>query len=59
MTGKISEVLDVLKMAKELSSKIVGEKSVSIRLDCMVNIAVQTTTIHVGSSFAKWAMVVE
>jgi len=54
LTDRIKDIKDLLKMAKGISSKIAGTSSTSLRLDCLSNIGVQTTTIHAGNPFARW-----
>ena len=56
MTDRISQAIDLLNMAKQVSAKIVGEKTTSLRLDCLNNVGVSTTTITVGNAFNKWVM---
>lgn len=55
MKDRLTQALDLLKAAKELATSIAGEKTVSLRLDCLVKLGISTTTIQVGNAFAKWA----
>lgn len=55
MIGRITRIVDLLNAAKAVSSKLVGEQSTSLRLDCLTDLGTQTTTIHVSNAFAKWA----
>lgn len=50
----LRDVSELLTIAKELSSWVKGDKKESLRLDCMHNLGVYTSTINVNSQFAKW-----
>jgi len=52
--SRISDSKDLLKIAKELSTWIKGEKYDSLRIDCMNHIGIYSTTINVESKLAKW-----
>jgi hypothetical protein len=54
MLTKIRTTSNLLKTAKKLSSKIRIEKSDSLRLDCLNNLGIHTTTIQVGNTFSRW-----
>ena len=56
--GEISALRDanqLLQLAKELSAWIRGQKDDSLRIECMNGLGVYVTTVHVESTFAKWA----
>lgn len=53
--GTIRDAGELLRLAKELSTWLRGEKHDSLRLDCMNGLGVYTTTVLVESRFSKWA----
>ena len=50
----ISDANDLLRLAKEMSTWIKGDKFDSLRIDCMNNIGIYSTTINVESKLSKW-----
>lgn len=52
--SKVKDAISLLKVAKDLTQKLKGETSASLRFDCMNNLGICTITIHVGNAFAKW-----
>ena len=51
----IRDARDLLKTVKEVSSKLAGEKDESLRIDCMNNLGIYTSTIQGGNAFVRWA----
>jgi hypothetical protein len=41
-------------MAEKISCWIKGDKHDSLKIDCMNNLGIYTTTVHVESKFSKW-----
>lgn len=56
MSEQIHTAMQLLTIAKELYSKIAGEKKVSMRLDCASNLATYTVTITADNVFSKWVL---
>lgn len=52
--SELRDSYNLLKLVKELSSWIKGDKSDALRLECMNGLGVYTTTINVQSKFSKW-----
>lgn len=52
--SKISNIKDLLEVAKELSTWIKGDKYDSLRIDCMNHIGIYSTTVNVESKLSKW-----
>ncbi len=50
----LRETESLLKLAKEVSRWLRGEKQDSLRLDCMNGLGVYTTTVTTTGAFAKW-----
>jgi hypothetical protein len=51
---KLRDVEDLLKVAKALAAWIKGEKADTLRIDCMNELGIYTSTINVESTFSKW-----
>lgn len=54
MMGKIQDTKDLLEIAGKLSKAIVGEKSDSLRIECMNGLGIYSSTINVESGFSRW-----
>lgn len=54
ITGILKDTQDLLRVAKGLSKWIIGDKYDSLRVDCMNELGIYTTTVEVGSKFSKW-----
>ena len=52
--GKIQDTKDLLEIVGKLSKAIVGEKSDSLRFECMNSLGIYSTTINVESGFSRW-----
>lgn len=52
--GKIDDAKRLLETAEKISNWIKGEKYDSLRIDCMHDLGIYTTTINVESKFSKW-----
>lgn len=50
----VRDAKELLAVAKKVSTQIKGEKTDSLRLECMNSLGVYTTTVTVGSAFSKW-----
>lgn len=50
----VRDAKELLTIAKKVSTQIKGEKTDSLRLECMNSLGVYTTTVTVGSVFSKW-----
>src|SRR2546427_5834415 len=53
--GAIREASELLRLARELSAWLKGEKDDSLRIECMNGLGIYTTTVQVESRFSKWA----
>ena len=54
MTSSIRDVRELLGAAKEVSPWLKGEKTESLRLDCLNNLGIYTSTVQTGNAFARW-----
>jgi len=52
--GKIQDTRDLLEIVGEFSKAIKGEKTDSLRIECMNGLGIYSTTINVESGFSKW-----
>jgi hypothetical protein len=52
--GVIQDTKDLLKVSKDISGKIIGEKRESLRVECMNGLGIYETTIYVDNKFSKW-----
>lgn len=50
----ISDAKGLLEIAEKISKWIAGDKQDSLRIDCMNDLGIYTTTVHVESKFSKW-----
>ena len=52
--ANLKDARDLLDAAREVSRWLRGEKTDSLRLDCMHSLGVYSTTSIIKSSFSKW-----
>jgi hypothetical protein len=50
----IKNTKELLEVAKDISSKIMGEKRESLRVECMNGLGIYEATIHADNRFSKW-----
>ena len=52
--GELKNAKELLEIASKFSKWMIGEKSDALRIECMNNLGIYTTTVNVESKFSKW-----